>query len=787
FVIFSALSMLSPDSRCRAFDARANGFARAEGAGAIIIKPLSRALADGDRVDGVILATGTNQDGHSQALTFPSQALQARLLRDVYARAGIAGSDVTYVEAHGTGTPAGDPVETGALGEVLGSGRAEGRELIIGSVKTNLGHLESAAGMAGVIKACLVLKHRRVPGNLHFDEPSPRIPFADLGLRVPVAVESLPAGRLLAGVNGFGFGGANAHLLLGEAPSASPAEPASAPDYYLLPLSARSPEALETLAASWHELLGRDDAPSLVDLCYTASVRRTHHPHRLVASGCSAAELRECLAAFLAGHEQPGLAVGHSVRPPQLAFVFTGQGPQWWAMGRELLATEPVFAEVLARCDAVIRNLGGWSLLDELRRDEEHSRLQETAIAQPAIFALQAGLTALWRSYGIEPVAVTGHSVGEIAAALAAGVMDLETAARVAFYRGGTMDRASSQGAILAAGLTEEQAASYLAGRSDRVCIAAHNSPASLALSGDPACLETIAAELERDGVFARFLRVSYAFHSPQMDPVETELRTALRDLEPQAATLPLVSTVTGDWSPGTEWNDEYWWRNLRQTVRFAEAVEKLADRDCDAFLEIGPHPALLGSIKECLHARGTPATLLASLRRGEAEREFFLGALATLYTRGISVRWKTFYPQGRMVAVPRHPWRRERHWICAEQSTRDLLVLPANPLLGVAAVSARPVWAHRLDPRLFPFLADHRFQSQAIYPAAAYLEMALAAALSQNDDGFPALDEIEFENALFLPEDVVVQIETRFLDATRFEIFSRSRRGDDWTRHASG
>jgi thioester reductase-like protein len=790
FISFSALGMLSPDSRCRAFDARANGFARAEGAGAILIKPLSRAQADGDRIDAVILATGVNQDGHSQGLTFPSQVAQEKLLSEVYARAGVAPEEVNYIEAHGTGTQAGDPVETSALGEVLGRGRTPGRELVIGSVKTNIGHLESAAGIAGVIKACLVLKHRLIPKNLHFEEPNPRIPFAELGLRVAATAERLdgPA-RQLAGVNGFGFGGTNGHVLLAEAPLTATPAPASSPTHFLLPLSARSPEALRALACAYDELLASPDSPALADLCYSATVRRTHHSHRFVVSGSDAAALRERLASFLAGREEAGITIGHAKpgRPPRIAFVFTGQGPQWWAMGRELLDAEPVFAEVIARCDAVIRSLGDWSLLAELRADEAHSRLQETAIAQPALFALQAGLTALWRAHGIEPAAVTGHSVGEIAAALAAGVMDLEEATRVAFHRGGTMDRTSSQGAMLAVGLSEKAVAPYLAGRTSQISIAALNSPVSLTLSGDPATLQEVAAELERDSVVATFLRVNYAFHSPQMDPVETDLRAALHDLAPRAATVPLVSTVTGNLSPGTEWNAEYWWHNLRHTVHFAEAIGTLISHGCDTFLEIGPHPALSGSIKEVLRERGVSASALASLRRGEPESAFLLSTLATLYALGAPVRWMQLYPTGRTVPLPRYPWQHEKYWTIAEGPARELSVRPSTPLLGSPVVAARAVWKNRLDVRLTPFLADHRFQSTPVFPATGYLEMALAAGLENLGSTTLAIEDVDFESALFLPADESVQVETRFLDATRFEIFARNRRDGSWMRHACG
>ncbi len=795
FVSFSNLSMLSPDSRCMAFDAQANGFARGEGVGVVILKPLSRAVADGDRIYATILATAVNQDGHNQGLTFPSQASQEKILSDIYAKSGIAPERLSYLEAHGTGTQAGDPVETNAIGHVLGQCRLEGQDLLIGSVKTNIGHLEPAAGIAGLIKACLVLKHRLVPPNLHFEQPNPRIPFAALKLRVPVVAEPLTGeAPLVAGVNSFGFGGTNAHVIIAEPPTlpSLTADIEETPPF-LLTLSARSPEALKALAVSYHGLLESlpESGPSpLGDICYTASARRTHHAYRLAATAKSAAELRQLLAAYLEGKSPSGLTSGKvspGQRPP-IAFMFSGQGSQWWAMGRELLEREPVFREVVERCDHVVRELGGWSLLDQFVTDQEGSKMHITSFAQPALLAVQAGLVDLWRSWGVVPDAVVGHSAGEIAAAYAAGVLSLEEAVVVAFQNGRLKALIPATGRMMAVGATVEQISTYLAGYEDRVSVAAVNSPLALTLSGDPQALEEISRALKNNKIGSKYLNVNYAFHSPQMDPIKTDLLEALRDLAPAQTRTRLLSTVSGDWSDGTEWTAEYWCRNLRQTVRFGPAVDHLVSEGFGVFLEIGPMPALAGSVKDCLRHRNADGTVVASLREGKGDSESLLNAVAALHSRGVTINWERLRPTGRIVPLPAYAWQRERCWSEAEERWRDRFVPQAHPLLGTEQIAARPVWSNRLDLRIQTYLGHHALQAIPVFPAAGYLEMALAAGQSMQQLESCLLEDVSFENPCFLAENERIPIEFRYSpEESRFEIFSRDKRNTGWIRHAAG
>jgi acyl transferase domain-containing protein/NADPH:quinone reductase-like Zn-dependent oxidoreductase/acyl carrier protein len=806
YIGFSRLGMLSPDGRCHAFDAAANGFVRGEGAGMIVLKPLSLALADNDRIYAVIRGTAVNQDGRTPGLTVPSEEAQAALLRQAYHNAGVEPATVQYIEAHGTGTLVGDPIEARALGCVLSADRPADRPCIVGSVKTNIGHLEAGSGIAGLIKTALALHHRRIPGNLHFHQPNPAIDFAQLRLRVPTRLETWPAGDTpaTAGVNSFGYGGANAHVVLQQAPSSEPRTERSgvsggadgrllrcapcAARTFLLPLSARSPQALQALAGTWRQFV--TDCPpdvSLHDLAGNAALRRSHHDYRLAVVASSRAELAEQLVAFAS--EQSGPECGTARQRLRLAFLCSGQGPQWWAMGRQLLEQEPVFRAVIERCDEIVRALGPWSLLEELTAEESRSRMAVTAISQPAIFAIQVALAALWRSWGVRPEALMGHSVGEVAAAHLAGVFSLEDAMRVIYQRGRCMELAPSRGRMLAAGITPEEALRLIAPHGERLSLAAVNSPTSVTLSGDAEPLEEIARVLERRQVFCRFLQVQYAFHSAQMDPVRDELLASLRSLQPRPATLPLFSTVFGQRIDGPEMGPEYWWRNVRQTVQFSPAVDHLLDGGYDAVVELSPHPVLAASVAECSQHRGKTVSIMPSLRRREDERGTMLRSLGRLYTLGYPIDWHGVLPgPAKTLRLPRYPWQRERCWSESEDSRTTRLAAPAHPLLGTSLRAPQPAWETRLDLRLHPYLNDHRVQGAIIFPATGYLEMALAAAHEVFGNDACRLEDVKLTNPCFLApdqprrlratyhaEDATVRIHSRAIDAE-----------EEWTAHAS-
>ncbi|HEV7508687.1 MAG TPA: acyltransferase domain-containing protein [Thermoanaerobaculia bacterium] len=1063
---------LSGEGRCKAFDASADGFARGEGAGVVVLKPLSRALADGDPIYCVIRGSAVNNDGASNGLTAPNPESQVEVLRDAYERAGVDPGRVQVIEAHGTGTPLGDPIEARALSQVLGEGRTPDHPLVIGSVKTNIGHLEGAAGIAGLIKLALSIHRRAVPPSLHFERPNPDIPFAELGLRVQTALGPWPMpaegeGPVLGGVSSFGWGGTNCHVVVeglrgftapppktlitptlfsrplpppspgeeGEKPVTSPAgfpspgegegvvgrgagvrilgggspqgldrplfvfsgigaqwpgmgldllhsepvfrarleacdrvlapltgwsivdeliaggpgerveravpaifavevalaalwqsrgvEPGAvighsigefaashvagllsledaalgafhysrllariagqvglgvvqlpaeevaariAPDgdrlavagwssptstlvagepepldrllaavaaegrfsarvpsdvashcpqveplmdelrrslagiaprrgriemistvtgepvrqpldaeYWatnlrqpvrfaqavehslregfgtflevdphpilatpleqcfeafggdvtvlpslrrredaqavlasslgslnpqpreagatILPLSARSAEARREMALRTAARLRSEGTETAEDFGWTAALRRTHHEHRVVVVGRSRVEWAERLETFAAGEPTVGVASGRSGRGDRrgIVFAFSGQGPQWSGMGHQLLDTEPVFRDAVERCDEALRPWLGGSLMEKLVKEED--ALDRTELAQPAIFALQVGLTELWRSWGVTPTAVVGHSVGEIAAACAAGVLTLDEAARVAAVRGGAMANARGRGGMIAVELGEAEVRSLLGGLGSPLEIAAVNGPASVTLAGAPQDLAAVLEELTRRGATGRRLRVDYAFHTVQMEPFDVEVEARLSDLRPRSAVVPLISTVTGTPLEGSEMDGSYWRRNVRQPVRFGDAVSTLAAAGHTAFLEIGPHPILAASIAQAVDPS---AAVLASLRRGRDESETLLESLGALYVLGWTVDWRGVFPDGgRRAPLPTYPFQRQRYWFSTPARPATV---EAPSLLPAAEPALEELLASQLD-----------------------------------------------------------------------------------------
>ena len=540
--------MMAPDGRCKAFDAAANGYVRSEGCGVVVLKPLSRAIADGDPVYAVIRGSAVNQDGRSNGLTAPNGQAQEAVLRPAYRDAGVVPADIDVIEAHGTGTALGDPIEALALGNVLAEDRPTDRPVLLGSVKTNVGHLESAAGLAGLIKMALALKHGEVPATLHFRSANPHIPFERLPLRVVTERQTWPGrgrpGR--AGVSSFGFGGTNAHVVLEaviQSPSASednsPRRRSGSenPSSSIVALSAQ-PGALRDLAHRWIECLsGERASPTLADLAFTAIRRRGHHDHRLAIVARDRADLADKLKAWLADDPRVGTSSGRRLpnRRPKPVWVFAGQGPQWWGMGRRLLDDEPVFRAAIEACDRVFVPLAGWSLAEELRTQNDAARLDDTDRVQPILFALQVGLAALWRSWGIEPAAVVGHSLGEAAAAYVSGALTLDDAIKVVFHRARLQHRVSGAGKMAAVGLSAQESASALRGFEDRLTLAAINGPKATVWSGDPAALEEAVKPLADRDVFHRVLRGTGGVPQPANGAVARRVVERPRRLESAA------------------------------------------------------------------------------------------------------------------------------------------------------------------------------------------------------------------------------------------------------------
>ncbi len=801
FIGFSQAAMLSPEGRCAAFDASASGFVRGEGAGMVLLKRLSLALADGDPIQGVILGTAINQDGHTNGISLPSPEAQTRLVQDACKDAGIAPEAIGFVEAHGTGTAVGDPIEANALAEALCGNRSADAPLPIGSIKTNLGHLETAAGVAGLLKAMLVLKYGQIPPSLHFETPNPHIDFEKLKLRVPTRLEPFPngTGERIAGVNSFGFGGANAHVILAAPPHHHPTKASTIPANRPWPvmLSARSEKSLQSSAAklsAWvkEHANANGSSPVLPDLTYTLGVRRNHHPHRLTIVATNWTELAVELDAFAQNEETAKIRAGFAARreePPRIAFILSGQGPQWWGMGRELMQREPVFREAIERCDKALRPWTRFSLLEELARTEETTQMQRTEVGQPAIFAMQVALAELWKSWGVEPSAVVGHSVGEIAAACIAGIFSLEEAARIIALRARLMEECGrGEGTMLAVGLPEEEAVTLIARHDRTVTISAINGPRSITLSGPRVSLQAIAAELEERGAFARPVRVDHPFHHPLMRPAADALEAALADLNPQPEAIPFFSTVTGDRYAGESCDAAYWARGIREPVRFASAVGALADFGADLWLELNAHPALAHSTLECLAARGSKVPVVSSVRR-ERELESILETAMDLHRAGVSLDFSSMTPSRHLLPLPAYAWEKARWWNESSDARDGRLAPGGRGLFDVRLPGAMPTWIVRLDARHMAFLKDHKVENHLIFPAAAFVEMALEAGVHLFEGRPFVVEDFEIRKPLILPDPPSgVQIEFSYSPNERtFSIQSRFEQSVSWSLHVVG
>ncbi len=794
---FSRLTALSPDGRCKSFDARANGYVRAEGVGMVVLKPLSRAVADGDRIYAVIQASAVNQDGQSNGLTAPNRYSQEALLRDAYRQAGISPGDVQYVEAHGTGTLLGDPIEAQALGTVLAEGRSADRPCRLGSVKSVIGHAEAAAGVAGVIKTALAMHRRQLPANMHFENPNPYIPFDRLPLKVQTRLEDWPH-PCIAGVSAFGFGGTNCHVVLASAPEPVPAtdDPAE-PTARLLALSAQTPDSLAALAGDYAALVDTLPAGGLGDLCHTAALRREHLDQRLAIAFTSLPDLKDKLSSLASGDVLPGVALGkRSGRRRKVVFVFPGQGSQWLGMGRQLFAESEVFRSALERCAAAMAPHLSVPLLEQLFAPEDQAAWEGIDTIQPLIFAVQVALAAVWRSWGVEPQAVVGHSMGEVAAAHVAGALRLEDAARIICLRSHLMKRAAGQGAMALVDLSWDDAKRAIAGYEGRLALAACNGPSSTVLSGDRAAVLELLATLEQQEVFCRLVNVDVASHSPHMDPLLDELQGMLAGITPERPTVPMLSTVTGQMVDGPTLDAAYWARNMREPVLFSPAIQTLGNTKHDLFVEISPHPILTGSVRDALAAPS--ALVLPSLKRGEAELAVMLGSLAALFTVGQAIDWERVSPVGRFIPLPTYRWQRERYWF--DPSTPRRLsargTKGGHPLLGeplsLAGHPEERVWQAQVDGRL-SFVQDHRVFGATIFPGTAYLEMAHAAASRYFGTSELTLADLELQQALVVSEaetyTVQISLSPAPEGAVRIRLHSRpadSPPDTAWTSHAT-
>jgi len=802
FISFSRWGMLAKDGRCKTFDAAADGFVRGEGCGVVILKRLSDAEADGDRILAVVLGSAVNQDGPSSGLSVPNGFAQQQVLREALANARVEAAEVDYVEAHGTGTALGDPIEVEALGAVLAAGRD--RPLAIGSVKTNLGHLEAASGVAGFIKVVLALHHEEIPPHLHFRTPSPHIPWDRLPIVVPTRRTPWPAGtkRRVAGVSAFGFSGTNVHVILAEAPGKQAAD-VTGPErpLHLLALSARDDAALRTLAEKYAAHLDRPDAASLPDICFTAGAGRSHFGRRLSVLARTSLEARDRLRAYLDSRPTEGVIESRVDGSEQrrIAFLFTGQGSQYSGMGRRLYETSPTFRAALDRCDALLEPRLGRSIRSIMLDPECAAMLDQTLYTQPALFALGYALFELWRSWGVMPAFVMGHSVGEYAAACVAGALSLEDGLMLIAERARLMQALPAGGRMTVLRADEDRVRAAIAPFADTVSIAAINGPANVVISGAARDVDAVVAALAAEGIEARPLNVSHAFHSPLVEPMLDPLRSVAAGIAFGEPKLRIVSNVTGKVADRSEiGRAEYWARHCREPVRFSDGVRALAASGCNVFVELGPSPVLLGMARQCIDVEN--ALWLPSLRPGRDDWEDALGSLQALYHAGVAIDWSGIdrdYAR-RKVTLPTYPFQRRRFMIepPSRHATRVESVLHPcierridSPSLDDVVLEARVSAAAQ------PFLADHRVVGRIVFPATGYIETVRAAAEIALGEGPWTLESVAISDPLSLDDDgertLQVVLSRKSDEVSEFTVYS-AELGDaaskaTWRAHASG
>lgn len=758
-IAFSKLELLARDGRCKAFDVRGDGYVRGEGCVAAVLRRQSAAVARRDYILANIVGSAINQDGQTAALTAPNGRAQEKVLRKALARAGVNPADVSFVEAHGTGTALGDPTEMGSLVNVFGVGRSPKEPLYVGSIKSNVGHLEAAAGLLGLVKAALSLDQEQIFPNLHFTRFNPKIDLRGAPVRVPTSVIPWRRGRRsrLAGVNSFGYSGTNAHAILQEAPASSQEESLEAPTraHELVVMSAKSEGRLSALVDKWIDFLEGADATLLSDIAFTAGTGRAHMNHRLAVVGRSRDEVAGKLRSWREGREPRGLAVGASTkrRAPKTAFVFTGQGSQYVGMGRQLYDTEPHFRATIDRCAAILDPELGTPIREVLFGGLA-SALDDTRYTQPALFVLEYALAHLLRHWGVEPDFVIGHSVGEIVAACVARAFSLEDALRFVAARGRLMSELPGGGKMVALEATQEEVRDWISGSEDSVSLSAENGPRSVVVSGAADAVDAVAVKAAQAGRRAKALTVSHAFHSPLMEPMLDGLGAVADSLRMTPPEVPLISNLTGDFVNGELGQSSYWTRHAREAVLFQSGMSKLMEAGCTVVVEIGPHPTLTpawGAAQESSKLLCVP-----TLARNRDDVESVLEALAGLYTQGAPLSFDRLFESEvyRRVHLPTYPFQRDRHWLESEpREGRREAVAEIHPLLGNSA-GAQP-GRTEFETRLAatePW-ADHRVLGSVVFPATGYIDMAARGFIASKGRESCALvlRDVQFEHPLVL------------------------------------
>ncbi|MFN6465924.1 MAG: beta-ketoacyl synthase N-terminal-like domain-containing protein [Nostoc sp. DedVER02] len=765
---FSKARMLSADGRCKTFDAKADGFVRGEGCGIVVLKRLGDAIADGDNILGVIRGTAVNQDGHTSGLTVPNGPSQQAVIRQALKNGKVDMAQVSYIEAHGTGTSLGDPIEVEALGKVFRDTHSPKQPLLIGSVKTNIGHLEGAAGIAGLIKVVLQLQHQEIAPHLHFNKPNPYINWDKLPVSVPTQTTPWQGvERRIAGVSSFGFSGTNAHVILEEAPhqvkSQNPqgkGEDLIEPPLHLLTLSAKTQKALSDLASRYQNHLETSSDLAIADICYTANTGRPHFNHRLAVIASDKQELATKLSQFQAGEDVTGIfqAKLGSRDVPKIAFLFTGQGSQYIGMARQLYETQPVFHQALEKCNEILSEYLEQPLLEILYNQKNSDLLDQTSYTQPALFAIEYALCQLWQSWGIQPDVVMGHSVGEYVAACVAGVFSLEDGLKLIAHRGRLMQALPKNGKMLSVLADEATVTRAIKSSGTEVAFAAFNGSESLVISGEQTQVDVVKASLDSKGIKTKELNVSHAFHSPLMEPMLAEFETIAKQVTYHSPAIPLISNVTGHKADESITQAQYWLRHIQEPVKFAHSLKTLDELGYQVFVEIGPKPILLGMGRQCLTT--DEAVWLPSLREGVDDWQQILDSLAQLYVQGIPVDWSGFDREyiRRKVVLPTYPFQRQRYWIetdedeqqkteaLKQKNTSNLIYnllckgetkLVTNELEKLGNLSADEI---NLLPKLLELLVNQNQQ-----------ELRIKSPASQNE---PAQINGQYSNLNFLPPE---------------------------------
>lgn len=830
-VFFTKAGALSVNGKCKTFDDKADGIVRSDGAGVIVLKRLSDAIKDENVIHAIIRGGAINNDGKTMGIMQPSQQAQEKLLKDAYCNADLSPLQVQHIEAHGTATKVGDPVETNAIANVIGEGRSIENRCTLGSVKTNLGHMEAAAGIGGMIKVLLAIRHRKIPKVINFTKLNSAAKIEERHIYIQNTLGTWPNGKksLIAGISSFGFGGTNAHIVIEEAMRTKPQffntftktkkKYNKKPPFHFFTLSARNKNALKHHAQAMLKYMETKNT-KIEDVCYTLNRRRSHLESRMAIVTQNKKELCAKLLKLL--DAQDGLSVIENVLDNmetnykgkvKLAMVFSGQGSHWPRMGYALYKSYKVFRKKLQMCDAMIQDIAGFSVIQAIFHGDEKSDLDLTEITQLAIFAIQISLASLWKSLGIIPAVVVGHSLGEIAAAYVVGALSLRDAASIVYHRSQLMKTTEGKGKTLAVGITSNKIINYLDVFKEKISIAGSNSPESCILSGDSEAIEKIQREFEKKNIFCRLLEgVNVAFHSYQMEPLKEMLIDRLIEITPITSKIPVVSTVTGKVIDTKLMDAVYWGNNLRYPFKFTDAFASMLEDDFNLFLEVSPHPVLGMPMQQCLKHFNHTGAVFSTLRKKCKEKQNMTETLCQLYMHGYNPDWTKLTPTGKLISLPKYPWQRERYWfdqlnvgdkalnsrITCGGVDISRLQWDLHPLLGSPFASAlnsnRVYWQHSMTAKSPYFIKDHKVLGSVIVPGSAYLEMAITAAKNLFGKESVQLSDVVFIKGMPLRDDQTRNVQVIFDCMTehsaKLYISSRKQSSNNdslWTLHVKG